>query len=105
LIQTIAGHEEFKAVRLLDAAYWMKGCSSLGRLRYAALVGVGAKKRHEYRLLDIKEAVVAVAPYSKSARMPANNAERVVAGARNLSPMCPSDDACHQTCDGSCFRT
>jgi uncharacterized protein (DUF2252 family) len=86
LIQTITGHEESKAVRLLDAAYWMKGCSSLGRLRYAALVGVGATKRHEYRLLDIKEAVAAAAPYSKSARMPTNNAERVVLGARNLSP-------------------
>jgi uncharacterized protein (DUF2252 family) len=86
LIQTITGHEESKNVRLLDAAYWMKGCSSLGRLRYAALVGVGAKKRHEYRLLDIKEAVDAAAPSSKFAKMPPNNAERVVMGARNLSP-------------------
>ncbi len=86
LIQTITGSEKTKNVRLHDAAYWMKGCSSLGRLRYAALVGVGAKKRHEYRLLDIKEAVVAAAPCSKSAKMPSNNAERVVTGARNLSP-------------------
>ena len=86
LIQMITGHEEAENVRLLDAAYWMKGCSSLGRLRYAALVGVGAKKRHEYRLVDIKEAVVAAAPSSKSAKMPPNNAERVVTGARHLSP-------------------
>jgi uncharacterized protein (DUF2252 family) len=86
LIQTITGDEEPKNVRLLDAAYWMKGCSSLGRLRYAALVGVGAKRRHEYRLLDIKEAVSAAAPCSKSAKMPPNNAERVVIGACNLSP-------------------
>ena len=86
LIQIITGREEPKNVRLLDAAYWMKGCSSLGRLRYAALVGVGAKKLHEYRLLDIKEAVTAAAPCSSSATMPANNAERVVTGARNLSP-------------------
>ena len=27
-------------VRLLDSAYWRKGCSSLGTLRYAALVAV-----------------------------------------------------------------
>ena len=86
LIRTITGSEDPKNVRLLDAAYWMKGCSSLGRLRYAALTGVGAKKRHEYRLLDIKEAVVASAPCSKSAKMPLNNAERVVTGARHLSP-------------------
>ena len=26
-------------IELLDAAYWVKGCSSLGRLRYAVLVG------------------------------------------------------------------
>src|SRR5450631_3404458 len=31
-------------VKLLDAAYWMKGCSSLGRLRYAILLRVGSKK-------------------------------------------------------------
>jgi uncharacterized protein (DUF2252 family) len=86
LIQSITGNEKPKDVRLLDAAYWMKGCSSLGRLRYAALVGVGAKKRHQYRLLDIKEAVIAAAPCSKTAKMPTNNAERVVTGARHLSP-------------------
>ena len=51
LIQTITGNEKRKDVQLLDAAYWIKGCSSLGRLRYAVLVGIGAKKRHEYRLL------------------------------------------------------
>jgi uncharacterized protein (DUF2252 family) len=25
---------------LVDAAYWMKGCSSLGLLRYAVIVGL-----------------------------------------------------------------
>lgn len=32
LIQTITGNEKTKNVRVFDAAYWMKGCSSLGRL-------------------------------------------------------------------------
>ena len=73
-------------VELLDAAYWMKGCSSLGLLRYAALVGVGRKKDRRYRLLDIKQASAAVAPHSTRTAMPANNAERVVTGARHLSP-------------------
>lgn len=86
LIQTLTGREQPKDVRLHDAAYWMKGCSSLGRLRYAALISAGARKEHEYRLLDIKEAVQAAAPCSKSAKMPVNNAERVVTGARHLSP-------------------
>lgn len=86
LIQRIGGKEEDAKIRLVDAAYWMKGCSSLGRLRYAVLVGVGEKKKTEYRLLDIKEAAVAAAPYSKGAKMPKNNADRVVAGANALSP-------------------
>jgi len=30
-------------VVVVDAAYWMKGCSSLGRLRYAVLLGSGKK--------------------------------------------------------------
>jgi uncharacterized protein (DUF2252 family) len=55
LIQRIRGSERDKNIRLIDAAYWMKGCSSLGRLRYAVLVGAGSKKDREYRLLDVKE--------------------------------------------------
>jgi uncharacterized protein (DUF2252 family) len=86
LIQRVVGCEDENAIRLLDAAYWMKGCSSLGRLRYALLVGVGGKKHLQYRLLDVKEAVPAAAPFAKSADMPSNNAERVVAGANALSP-------------------
>ena len=61
-------------IRLVDAAYWMKGCSSLGRLRYAALIGVGNKKGLHYRLLDVKEATEAAGPYAKNAAMPRNNA-------------------------------
>ena len=75
-----------KKIRLLDAAYWMKGCSSLGLLRYAALIQVGKGKKGGYRLLDIKEATAAVGPRAKKPAMPANNAERVVAGANALSP-------------------
>jgi uncharacterized protein (DUF2252 family) len=73
-------------IRLADAAYWMKGCSSLGRLRYAALIGVGNKKGAHYRLLDVKEATEAAGPYAKNAAIPRNNAERVVTGANALSP-------------------
>ena len=73
-------------LRLLDAAYWMKGCSSLGRLRFAVLIGIGKKKDQRFRLLDIKEAVGAAAPAAPDAAMPATHAERVVTGARALSP-------------------
>jgi len=74
------------AIDLVDGAYWMKGCSSLGRVRYAALVRTGSGKHASSRLVDIKEAVKAAAPRSTDATMPKNNADRVVAGARALSP-------------------
>jgi uncharacterized protein (DUF2252 family) len=75
-------------VRVLDAAYWVKGCSSLGRLRYAVLLGVGnhGHKEGRFCLMDIKEAVAAAAPRSQGARMPRDHAKRVVEGACNLSP-------------------
>ena len=74
-------------IEVLDGAYWMKGCSSLGRLRYALLVGVeGEAGRQETLLIDIKEAVTAAAPRAADVKMPADNAKRVVAGARALSP-------------------
>ena len=75
-------------VRLVDAAYWMKGCSSLGRLRYAALLEVGGKKGREpdYCLMDIKEAARAAAPRSPGVEMPPTQGQRVVEGARHLSP-------------------
>ncbi len=73
-------------VSLVDAAYWMKGCSSLGRLRYAAMFRVGEGSDSSLCLVDIKEAVTAAAPRNAEADMPRDNAQRVVAGARALSP-------------------
>lgn len=69
-------------------AYWMKGCSSLGRLRFAVLLDVAkqATKGHDLCLIDIKEAVKAAAPRYGKAKMPRDNAQRVVEGARQLSP-------------------
>lgn len=43
LVTSLRSRDDDASVKMLDAAYWMKGCSSLGRLRYAVLVGVGAK--------------------------------------------------------------
>jgi uncharacterized protein (DUF2252 family) len=75
-------------VKLLDAAYWMKGCSSLGRLRYAVIlkVGGGKGKNSDFCMMDIKEAAPPAAPRSSRAKIPLNPAERVVEGARHLSP-------------------
>jgi uncharacterized protein (DUF2252 family) len=88
LITSLKGREANSSVEVLDAAYWMKGCSSLGRLRYAALLGLGRKhgKHDDYCLVDIKEAIPAAAPRSKDGKMPKDNAARVVEGARQLAP-------------------
>ncbi len=74
-------------VEFIDAAYWMKGCSSLGKLRYAVLLSVSTDgKDLEYCLMDVKEAISSAAIISPKTKMPADNAERVVEGARHLSP-------------------
>jgi len=74
------------AIGLVDAAYWMKGCSSLGRLRYAVLVRLGEGRKARLGLIDVKEADSAAAPRSTLVAMPRDNGVRVVTGARALSP-------------------
>ena len=88
MVTCLQDRDEEDHIEVFDSAYWIKGCSSLGRLRFAVLLGVG-KKKHKNRqfcLIDIKEAVQPVAPHSARIPMPRNNAERVVEGARKLSP-------------------
>ncbi|WCT75466.1 DUF2252 family protein [Sphingomonas naphthae] len=86
-ILSLDGRDRARELRLVDAAYWMKGCSSLGLLRYAGIIAIkGAKGRESFALVDIKEAIAAAAPIAPQAVMPADPAERVVAGARALSP-------------------
>lgn len=95
LITQLKGRDDDAKVKVVDAAYWMKGCSSLGKLRYAVLVSVGKGGNRSHCLIDIKEAVEAAAPAYKSSLlratpnapiMPKDFAARVVCGARALSP-------------------
>jgi uncharacterized protein (DUF2252 family) len=88
LATMLRSRDDDARVKLVDAAYWVKGCSSLGRLRYAILLRVGGKKGKApaYCLMDIKEAVQAAAPRAAGVKMPTDPAERVVEGARHLSP-------------------
>jgi uncharacterized protein (DUF2252 family) len=86
LATALRSRQDGATVRLMDAAYWRKGCSSLGRLRFAVLVAVGHGRAERHCLMDIKEAVAAAAPRAPGGDMPRDNAERVVAGARHLSP-------------------
>ncbi|MFZ6648026.1 DUF2252 family protein [Undibacterium sp. TJN25] len=88
LVNKIRCRKSDDKVALLDAAYWVKGCSSLGLLRYAVLldVDVPETRKQEICLMDVKEAVAAKAPRYTDSGMPTINAERVVEGARQLSP-------------------
>ena len=52
-----------ETVTVADAAYWVKGCSSLGRPRYAVLLAIkDAKGSARLAMLDIKDAPPAAAP-------------------------------------------
>jgi uncharacterized protein (DUF2252 family) len=86
LATSLRSREDDAHVEVLDAAYWMKGCSSLGLLRFAVLLGIGKGKKRQLALMDVKEAVKAAAPRYPGEKMPKDNAERVVQGALHLSP-------------------
>lgn len=83
LVTTLKSRDNDTKVEVLNAAYWVKGCSSLGLLRYAVLLSVG---EDDYCIFDIKEAVRAIAPRYQHVSMPRDNAHRVVEGARQMTP-------------------
>src|ERR1700686_5503071 len=85
-LTSLRGRTKDDPIELLDAAYWMKGCSSLGRLRYATLLRIGKGKDSSLCLVDAKEGVPAGAPRAANVQMPRDNAMRVVTGAKPLSP-------------------
>jgi uncharacterized protein (DUF2252 family) len=87
LATELRSRDDNAEVKLVDAAYWVKGCSSLGRVRYAVLLEVdGKKSERDYCLMDLKEAVKATAPHAAHVKMPSDQGRRVVEGARHLSP-------------------
>ena len=88
LVASLKSRPNDSEIEMLDAAYWMKGCSSLGRLRFAVLLNIstGTSKEDEFCLIDIKEANPAAAPRARDAHTPKDNGKRVVEGAKHLSP-------------------
>lgn len=86
LATMLRSRKDGAAVTVMDAAYWRKGCSSLGRLRFAVLLKIGKGSKSTLSLMDIKEAIKAAAPRYAATSMPRDNAQRVVEGAKNLSP-------------------
>jgi uncharacterized protein (DUF2252 family) len=86
LLTSLQSRDSRDPIELVDAAYWMKGCSSLGRLRFAAMVRIGEGSGAGLALVDLKEATTAAAPRASLPVMPRDNAVRVVTGAQALSP-------------------
>lgn len=86
LVTSLRSRDDDATIEVLDTAFWVKGCSSLGNLRYAVLVAIGKGKDRELCLMDVKEAVKAIAPKAAVKGMPKDNAERVVEGAWHISP-------------------
>jgi uncharacterized protein (DUF2252 family) len=86
LATMLRSRKDNASVEVLDAAYWVKGCSSLGRLRFAVVLGVGRRSKRMLCLMDVKEATDAAAPRYPRTWVPKCNAERVVEGSRHLAP-------------------
>ena len=88
LATMVKAREDDAEVAVIDSAYWLKGCSSLGLLRYAVLVSVTDKATDstDLCLMDVKEAIASAVPRTGSANFPGTEAERVVEGAKQLSP-------------------
>lgn len=103
LLTSLHNRKNSAPVSVLDAAYWIKGCSSLGRLRYAVLLQVGKNGNGGLSLMDIKEAVRAAAPRAPNAHMPHDNGLRIVEGARNLSPFLGGRMIAARLCDRAVF--
>jgi len=88
LATMLRSRDDDAAVELVDTAYWMKGCSSLGRLRYAVLLQVIDRESDskDFCLMDIKEAVRSAAPAYPNVKMPQDDGYRVVEGAGQMAP-------------------
>ena len=88
LATMIRRRDDDATVEVVDAAYWMKGCGSLGYLRYAVLLAVTDKPSRDpdLCLMDIKEAVGSPAPVHPCSPEIRDDAQRVVEGARHVSP-------------------
>lgn len=80
--------EQGAHVKVLDAAYWCKGCSSLGHLRYAVLLDVddAASEGDDLCLMDIKEAGPSIALITPGVTVASDPGERAVQAARHLAP-------------------
>ncbi|MDB4952569.1 MAG: hypothetical protein JWO36_138 [Myxococcales bacterium] len=91
LVALLAERDDGAQISFVDAAFWVKGCSSLGLWRAAVLLRVTdpsrkGRRRHTFSLLDVKQAVESSAPWAEGADLGLTPGERVLTGARRLAP-------------------
>lgn len=88
LATMVRSRDDDAKVAVVDSAYWMRGCGSLGRLRYAVLLAVtdSASGDTDLCLMDMRGAVGSAAPAFRGAPKLEDDAQRVVEGARYISP-------------------
>ena len=92
LITRLEDRDAEAPVRLVDAAFWVKGCSSLGLWRVAALVEfreAGDNKKSggsSLALLDLKQAIEPSAPWAPGLNPSLAPGMRVLSGAQRLAP-------------------
>lgn len=86
LVTKLEQRPDDATIRLREAGYWVKGCSSLGLFRAALIIDIidNETKKRSSCLLDVKEAAPTSAP--SLAELPQDHAKRVVAGAKKLAP-------------------
>jgi uncharacterized protein (DUF2252 family) len=91
LVTLLESRNDACTISFLDAAFWVKGCSSLGLWRAAVLVEIDdpdkdKKDRKRTSLIDIKHAVEASAPWASGADPGLTPGQRVLTGAQRLAP-------------------
>jgi len=106
LITRLEDRDAEAPVGLVDAAFWVKGCSSLGLWRVAALVDFreeGKKGERSLALLDIKQAVEPSAPWAAGLNPGLAPGMRVLSGAQRLAPALGSRMLAGKLLDRSVF--
>jgi len=95
MVTGLQGRESSDAVTMVDAAYWIKGCSSLGRLRYAVMLRVSEGKGSAICLVDIKEGVTAAAPRAEGVAASRQRAHLARSGEFALTRTAPGSRLTH----------
>ncbi|MEO6771948.1 MAG: DUF2252 family protein [Kofleriaceae bacterium] len=105
LITRLEDRDAEAPVRLVDAAFWVKGCSSLGLWRVAALVEFGDAAKHgsSLALLDLKQAIEPSAPWAVGLNPGLAPGMRVLSGAQRLAPALGSRMLAGKLLDRSVF--